>query len=309
MYFLTITIICGKRIIYLWEDYGMNTELKRKIALNEARQKELSNRVFNAIENHQPFRIIALDIDNTLINDKPLREIMMREILGEEYEVTMQRADEMFRTGNPDDIALSSALIGNMLDRVLEEAEARFVGRMRYNEIYRIENFFPRTIEFVRSLLASRGENDFVILLSHHNVDREAHAKIDLMYDVFPGLNGIYLPKYHNEPFGVLGRKVVSKVGYLGDKINQDFQIPIIKNIQINLTSNVFMVDDSSTVLLDSLSRGSNIVPFLPSAIPVIVENQFDDFLRRASLYCDMSRVYCDINALDNLSRNKELIK
>ena len=69
------------------------------------------------------------------------------------------------------------------------------------------------------------------------------------------------------------------------------------------------MVDDSSRVLLDSLTCGANIVPFLPSSIPpqIIGRNYYDDFLSRASRYCDLSKVIVEKNNLNNL--NKILLK
>ena len=287
----------------------MNTDLINKIAINESKHKELRNKIIYAIENHIAFRILAIDIDNTLIDDNPLRYIMLREILGEEYDVIMQRADEMYKSGKTDDMALSSFLIGDMYDRVYEEAEQRFVGKMRYNEIYTIDRFFPGTIEFVRSLLATKGEYDFVVLLSHHNVPREANSKINLMYEVFPTLDGIYLPRYHDEPYGIKGRATVSKVGFLRDDILGCEQTPIIANLKVYLANNIFMVDDSTTVLLDTLSKRANIVPFLPSQVPQIKHITFDEFLRRASLYCDLSRVYGDISNLNAIGPNKRLIK
>ena len=133
--------------------------------------------------------------------------------------------------------------------------------------------------------------------------------KIDLMYDVFPSIDGIYLPNYHDEPFGIPGRQAVSKVGYLSNKVIEHFNIPSVGNIHINITSNIFMIDDSSTVLLDSLSRGANIVPYLPTKIPVYKpgRNFFNDLLEKASQYCDMSKVVVEKSNLDTL--NKTLIK
>jgi hypothetical protein len=69
------------------------------------------------------------------------------------------------------------------------------------------------------------------------------------------------------------------------------------------------MVDDSTTVLLDSLSKGANIVPFLPTEIPQASDDQYERFIRKGSLYCDLSRVYGDITTLDTLNKNKVLIK
>jgi hypothetical protein len=234
---------------------------------------------------------------------------MLRENLGEEYDVTIQQANELYASGKPDDVAISSGLIGNMYDKVYEEGEPRFVGKMNYREIYRVERFFPGAIEFVHNLLNSRGKNDFVVLISHHNIDEEAFAKIELMYGLFPELDGIYLPRYHNEPYGVRGRTAVSKAGYLSDKVIEYFRIPHITNIHINLTSNLFLIDDSTTVLLDSLSKGANIVPYLPTEIPVYQEgrNYLDDLLARASQYCDISKVVVEKSNLDNL--NKILLK
>ena len=161
----------------------------------------------------------------------------------------------------------------------------------------------------VNNLLATRGENDFVVLLSHHNVPREANSKINLMYEVFPTLDGIYLPRYHNEPYGYKRRETVSKVGYLGEQLFREYATPAITNLHVNLSSNIFMVDDSTTVLLDSLSKGANIVPFLPSQIPQLNIDAYNAFLRRASLYCDLSRVYGDISNLNAIGQNKVLIK
>ena len=287
----------------------MSTDLINKIAINESKHKELSSKVFKAMENGENFRILGIDIDNTLIDDSKIRVRMLREILGEEYDVTMQRANELYASGKPDDVAISSGLIGNMYDKVYEEGEPRFVGKMNYREIYRVERFFPGAIEFVYNLLNSRGKNDFVVLISHHNIDEEAFAKIELMYGLFPELDGIYLPRYHNEPYGVRGRTAVSKAGYLSDKVIEYFRIPHITNIHINLTSNLFLIDDSTTVLLDSLSKGANIVPYLPTEIPVYQEgrNYLDDLLARASQYCDISKVVVEKSNLDNL--NKILLK
>lgn len=287
----------------------MNTDLINKIAINESKHKELEKKIMYAIENHKGFRILAIDIDNTLIDDNPLRDKMLREILGDEYDVIMQRADEMYKSGKPDDMALSSFLIGDMYDRVYEEAELRFVGKMRYNEIYTIDRFFHGTIEFVKNLLATKGEFDFVVLLSHHNVPREANSKINLMYEVFPTLDGIYLPRYHAEPYGTKCRATVSKVGFLRDEILGREQTPVISNLKVYLANNIFMVDDSTTVLLDTLSKRANIVPFLPSQVPQIKNMTYDEFLSRASLYCDLSRVYGDISNLNAIGPNKRLIK
>lgn len=287
----------------------MSTDLINKAAINESKHRELSRRVFQAMENGENFRILGIDIDNTLIDDHKIRQVMLREILGEEYDVTMQQANELYASGKPDDVAISSALIGKMLDKVYEEAEERFVGKVDYRKIYCIERFFPGTIEFVYNLLKTRNKNDFIVLVSHHNVPAEAEAKLDLMYDLFPELDGIYLPRYHDEPYGVLGRQAVSKASYLSDKVIEHFEVPVITNIHINLTSNLFLIDDSTTVLLDSLSKGANIVPYLPTAIPVYREGDryLDNLLARASQYCDMSKVVVEKSNLDNL--NKILMK
>ena len=279
------------------------------IKINERKQKELSDKIFEAMEKGEEFRILSLDIDNTLINDNPIRTRMLKEILGEEYDITMQRANELYSTGNPDDIALSSILIGNMLDKVLEEGEPRFVGKMNYKLIYCIENFFPGVIEFVNRLLNARKKNDFIVLDSHKNVIREAHDKINLGIETFPTIDGIYLPNYHDEPFGIPGRQAVSKVEHLSKKIISNFRIPVVTNLHINITINIFHVDDSSTVLIDTLSKGASIVPFLPSKIPPYIEgrNYLDDFLARASKYCDMSKVVEEKSNLDSL--NKTMIK
>lgn len=287
----------------------MNAELKRKIECNNIKIRELSYKIYDAIKHGRNFRIICLDIDNTLIDDGKIRNHMLRSILGEEYDVTMQKANELYASGHTDDISISSMLIGNMLDKVFEEGEPRFVGKMDYNRIYRIENFFPGTIEFVSNLLDSRGEDDYVVLVSHHNVDREGHSKIDIMYDVFPGLDGIFLPKYHDEPYGIPNRQSVSKAGFVVKTLISYFKTPIITNLKVYLTGNLFIVDDSSRVLLDSLTCGANIVPFLPSSIPpqIIGRNYYDDFLSRASRYCDLSKVIVEKNNLNNL--NKILLK
>ena len=50
----------------------MSTDLNFKIALNEQKLKELSQKVLKAMEQGIPFRILGLDIDNTLINDNPI---------------------------------------------------------------------------------------------------------------------------------------------------------------------------------------------------------------------------------------------
>lgn len=287
----------------------MSTDLNFKIALNEQKLKDLSQKVLRALEQGIPFRILGLDIDNTLINDNPIRTRMLKDILKEEYDVTMQRANDLFLTGKPDDIALSSILIGNMLDKVYEEGEPKFVGKMDYKQIYRLENFFPGAIDFVRYLLMTKGEYDFVVLVSHKNVLREAHDKIDLMYDTFPEIDGIYLPNYHDDPFGIAGRQAVSKIEFMNQTIIFYFNLPSIKNIKINIKNNIFLSDDSSTVLLDTLSRGGNIVPFLPSRIPIFNPNRnyFDDFLARAARSCDMEQIIAEKSSLDAF--NKTLIK
>ena len=59
----------------------MSTDLNFKIALNEQKLKELSQKVLKAMEQGIPFRILGLDIDNTLINDNPIRTRMLKEIL------------------------------------------------------------------------------------------------------------------------------------------------------------------------------------------------------------------------------------
>lgn len=287
----------------------MSTDLNFKIALNEQKLRELSQKILRAMELGVPFRILGLDIDNTLINDNPIRTRMLKQILGEEYDVTMQRANDLFLTGKPDDIALSSILIGNMLDKVLEEGEEQFVGKMDYKQIYRHENFFPGAIDFVRYLLQSKGEYDFVVLVSHKNVTRESNEKIDLMYDTFPEIDGIYLPNYHDQPFGIPGRQAVSKIEFMNKTIIFYFNLPSISNIKINIKNNIFLSDDSSTVLLDTLSKGGNIVPFLPSRIPVYNPNRnyFDDFLAKASRSCDMEQLIAEKATLDSF--NKTLIK
>ena len=61
--------------------------------------------------------------------------------------------------------------------------------------------------------------------------------------------------------------------------------------------------------MIDSLSKGANIVPFLPTEIPKASEEQYERFIRRGSLYCDLSRVYGDITTLDTLNKNKILMK
>ena len=129
------------------------------------------------------------------------------------------------------------------------------------------------------------------------------------MYDTFPEIDGIYLPNYHDDPYGIPGRQAVSKIEFMNQTIIFYFNLPSIKNIKINIKNNIFLSDDSSTVLLDTLSRGGNIVPFLPSRIPVFNPNRnyFNDFLARAARSSDVEQIIAEKSSLDTF--NKTFIK
>ena len=71
---LTLNILCDKRIyiISFGEDLVMSTGLINKFAINESKHKELSSKVLRAIQNGENFRILGIDIDNTLIDDNKI---------------------------------------------------------------------------------------------------------------------------------------------------------------------------------------------------------------------------------------------
>ncbi|MBP5684769.1 MAG: hypothetical protein J6X02_05895 [Bacilli bacterium] len=259
---------------------------------NALRQAEFINKVYNAAISGEPFRIICIDIDNTIVNEKPIKDRLIMGIAKQQFDEVNRRIEESKNSSNTDDSRLAQAAYFDLVDRVLEEVDPEFMGKINYDEIYQTSNFFPRSIDYIRELLNTRRNNDFVILVSHYNVDREYVTKINTMLEVFPNIDGIFLPKFHLLQYGMPNRQTTSKIEFMKNILDVPSFYPRIMEVCPDLMSHLYLIDDSQSVLKDAVLHGANIIPFLPGYDPTKLgkTNLFDGAISSAGCLKDLQR-------------------
>ena len=262
------------------------------LQINALKQAEFINNVYNAAISGEPFRIICIDIDNTIVNEKQVKDRQIMTFAKDEFDEVNRRIEEARNSSNTDDSRIAQEAYFDLVDRVLEEVDPKFMGRINYDEIYQTCNFFPRSIDYIRELLNTRRKNDFVILVSHYNVDREYVSKINTMLNVFPNIDGIFLPKFHQLQYGMPNRKTTSKIEFLKNILDVPSFYPRLLEICPNLMSHLYLIDDSQSVLKDAVLHGANIIPFLPGYDPTKLgkTNLFDGAISSAGCLIDLQR-------------------
>ncbi len=262
------------------------------LQVNAIKQAKFIQRVYMAALNGEPFRIIAIDIDNTLVNEKPNKDRQIMSFAKKHIEEVQKRIDECKLSSNMDDYRSAQDAYFDLMDRILEEVDPEFIGKIDYDDLYCRENFFPHSIEYVNELIRTKQENDFVILLSHQNVDREYYRKIDICLQEFPEVDGIFLPKYHEQQYGILNRATTSKIAYLLNVLDVPSFYPGILQVCPDLIGHIYLIDDSQSVLKDAVIRGAKIIPFLPGydSSKLGKKNLFEGVIAHAGCLSDLER-------------------
>ena len=266
------------------------------LQVNALKQANFINCVYNAAINGEDFRIIAIDIDNTIVNEKPYKDQQIMSFAKDDFDEVNKRIEDSRLSSNIDDYRYAQDAYFDLMDRVLEEIDPKFIGKMDYDFLYRIDHFFPNAIEYTNELIRTRKKNDFVILISHYNVDREYFRKIDTMLKVFPDIDGIFLPKYHEQQYGIPKRLTTSKIFYMLNVLDVPSFYPRITEACPDLISHLYLIDDSQSVLKDALMRGAHIIPFLPGYDPSKLgkTNLFDGAIATAGYLRDLEKKHVE---------------
>ena len=136
------------------------------LQINALKQAEFINNVYNAAISGEPFRIICIDIDNTIVNEKQVKDRQIMTFAKDEFDEVNRRIEEARNSSNTDDSRIAQEAYFDLVDRVLEEVDPKFKGRIDYDAIYQICNFFPRSIDYIRELLNTRRKNDYQIIVN-----------------------------------------------------------------------------------------------------------------------------------------------
>lgn len=202
------------------------------------------------------FRLICIDVDDVIFDTDPIIQKKLEEI---DYRSTKKYRESIAHESSEDMRELLDESF-NILDAILEETvyaeyddlkektTMRSYKQINYDEVYKEENLIPNAINFVRNIIDNRGENDFVIFLSHMNPEREGIAKAKVLYELFPEVDVVETLPFHIEPGS---KNVNSKALWIKQVYGLD-----------NL-SNCYLIDNSRSNCKDFRKHGGNFVRYL----------------------------------------------
>ena len=133
-------------------------------------------------------------------------------------------------------------------DRVLEEADEKYVGRIDYDKIFTINHTFSDVIDMIR-MIDFKGLFDKIYVLSHVNCQREIDAKRRFFEEHLPMVE--FVPVlFHIEPFynsdgsKNLDRVRTNKMGYF------------LQKKEIDDPSSVYFIDDTLSITSEAIELG-----------------------------------------------------
>lgn len=237
--------------------------MNNALRVNELKKGHFIKNILKECQQGTDFRIICFDIDNVIINEKNLKEEQIKLI---DERATSEYHDRMIKDKTAEDRKEIDREYYDLFDRVLEEVDPEYKGRIDYDAIYNDSNLFKyygnlTVADAINSLINNRRLNDYFILLSHYNPEREAVKKIQYFSKLFPQIDAIVTVPFHKEPYQKgKNRKMTSKMGYL----LLDVLAPVFRLFP-NIRNHIYMVDDSRSVSKDTISKSIKSIPYLPS--------------------------------------------
>ncbi|MBQ8892013.1 MAG: hypothetical protein IJ068_04030 [Bacilli bacterium] len=219
------------------------------------------------------YRLICIDVDDVIFNTEPVVQKILEKI---DYRATKKYRERISHRSSEDTRELLEESF-NILDAILEETEyveydeekekttRRSYKQINYDDIYKEKNLMPNAVEFVNRILNERGENDFIIFLSHMNPEREGLKKTQILYKLFPEVDAVETLPFHIEH---------------GSKNINSKALWIKQLYGLETLDNCYLIDNSRSNCKDFRKHGGNFVRFLP-----------DGFEEESTLADHMSRL------------------
>lgn len=227
---------------------------------NDTRIEELKEKI---VKTNGNYRIFCFDVDDVVFNIDPI----MQEILGRIDE----RSTQKYRNSAKDKYTTSkdSNYIDNMSSKIfnaiLEESKCiieiekgfRLIKEyldftkplIDYEELYLDKNLYENAIEFIKQMIATKGENDFFIFISHRNPEREGIVKTRRLYELVPEIDAVLTLPFHKKA-GC--NEMNSKSAFIQEKL----ELPYLDNC--------ILIDNSRTNCIDWQKNGGTYIRYLP---------------------------------------------
>ena len=227
--------------------------MKNLMECNTLRRLDVISKILKSNGN---YKIICIDVDDVIFDTDTVVQKLLEEI---DYRATKKYREKISHETSEERELLEESF--NILDAILEETiyidydeEKEKITRksyktIDYNHVYQEENLVSNAIQFVRDILDSRQENEFVIFLSHRNPEREGLIKTKILYKLFPDVDVIETLPFHIERGS---KKMNSKALWMK-------QIYNLKDLR-----NVYLIDNSRTNCKDFRKHGGNFARYLP---------------------------------------------
>lgn len=198
-------------------------------------------------------KILCIDFDDVIIKTKPLVEKIVAEYCRKATDKFEKLVNQNYAERWIDD-ETKRILFNEHLDfknRVLEEVDQEYVGRIDYDQIINIDNIYPSGIEYINYLCKS-GVYDEIYILSHYNVEREKEAKRRFIEKYFPSIELIAVP-FHKEKYEKNKKRFPTSKGAFFKKY-----------LGIDSLGGCTLIDDSASNGRDWLAHGGNYIRFNP---------------------------------------------
>ncbi len=236
----------------------MEKVIKESFIYNDNNILELKKNIHRCINDHEKFKILCFDIDDTLNRSKKATEEQIEKInfrASEKYREIYRDAHPFF--GDEEDYEFKRIFF-DLRNQILEDYGI-YYDAIDYNLIHQEERLYSDVKDGLRKIIKDKEKNTFVVLLSHYNPEREAAVKIQKYYDYMSTTNGnnlldaiitlpVFMERY--EPNGK-ARQITSKAAYLLRKLE----------LPSKYIFNCILIDDSSSVRRDFKSRGGIVIP------------------------------------------------
>lgn len=233
--------------------------MENYLMINDLKIGEFIENIKREIELGTDFKIVCFDIDNTIINEKTLKEELIKLV---DIRATREYRDRISFGKTSEDVKVIDKEFYDRLDRVLEEVDSKYKGKMNFDRLYNDSQLFPYVREYVNELLNNRPSNVYYIIVSHYNPIREAIKKITYFSKLFPNIDAIFTVPFHKELYSEKAdRKMNSKAEFLLSML----PFP-------NVSKHIYFVDDSHSVTKDNYTHGIKSIPFLPNGRDGIVD-------------------------------------
>ena len=167
-------------------------------------------------------KVLVLDFDDVIMAtghlvDAEIKKINFRASGQYQRDITKQ-----FQSGEIDFETYRVLLEEHfdLKDRVLEEVDPEFRGRIDYSKIISPQNFYPNVVDYINYLVRC-GRYDEVYIESLYNVSSEAKHKAEIIKKYMPGVKFIPVP-FHRVPYKVgLKRQRTNKALYIQEYLNR----------------------------------------------------------------------------------------